>query len=165
MKNVYERVNNNLNESKRDVSFSPNLLNELDDEERMTVEEKIVYLCLNGDSTSFQFIPHLKTINIEENFTEEKINKLNPYKKALIYKELYNRYKNNIYIKNIINLSSEDIKVYSLLTIMFINNELPIEYRDELKNIADNSSNEMYRNMFDKRIGRLDLNYKSVRIH
>lgn len=150
MKNAYDKILESFTKTRRDTSFSPSLLDELTEEERKNVEQKIVKLCLMGDKVSYQYIDKLKYYNPIEIFTKESMKELNQYDKACIFKILYDKTMDNKYLDYIKEISKNDINAYSMLSIMYyIGEKNDEEFYNELEDISKTSNS--YRELFNIR--------------
>ena len=152
MSNILEKINNSFNDPRRDTSFDPDLLDELEGEERKKVEDKIVKLCLYGDRVSYQYIPYLDTCDPKEVFTDESLEELKPFDRALIYKSAYLGSLDEYYLDKIIDLSKNDINSYSMFTLMCHDNLLNDDFKAIAKEIADSKDDENYKKMYENRV-------------
>jgi hypothetical protein len=152
MSDFIEKINSSFNDPRRDTSFDPNLLDELEESERKEVEDKIVRLCLYGDRVSYQYIPYLDIYDPKEVFTDESLKELKPFDRALIYKSAYLGSLDEYYLDKIVSLAKDDINSYSMFTLMCKNNLLNDDYKDIAKEIADSKEDETYKKMYENRI-------------
>ena len=143
---AYSTIVEELNKYRRDILFSPSLLDELNEEERKQIEEKIIKLCLKGDKACFKYIEHLKYFNPTEAFTIYTMKDLNNFDKATIIKTLYEMTNDQKYIYLLMELSKYDINVYSLLTLMYV--------------LSDNKDQELY--AFLEQISNTSEEYKKM---
>jgi hypothetical protein len=150
MSEIYNRIVNDLNKTRRDTMFSPSLLDSLSEEERKIVEKEIIKYCLLGDSVFFDYLGYLKCYDLQEVFNEESLKNLTTTKRALIYKRLYYITKNNLYIGRLYELSKVDINAYSILTIMYNKNDVD---RSVMYPALERFTtiNDTYRMMFETR--------------
>lgn len=132
MPETYERINKDLHKLRRDVSFDTSLLNSLSDEERKNVEEKIVKLCLSGDKSCFKYIDHLKFYDPKEVFTDDNMIRLEPSKKSLILRKMYELTENDEYLNKMIDIASQDMETYTSLLIMYDDKILDAKRQDYL---------------------------------
>jgi len=159
--NAYEYIKKELNQTKTDLMFKPELLDELTDKERLEIELEILSLINKGNRTSFKYIPFLKKVDIHNNINKLTIKQLNPYYQAEIYKYLYLNKPNTQYIIDIINLAMDNIQVYSLLIFMYDELEngtrIKAEVFDAIVDIKDKNQG-VFLEMYNKRMGdRKDL--------
>lgn len=151
---AYTIIEDSFKKKRRDLSFEIELLDQLSTEERQKIEEKIVKLCLNGDSSCFKYISSLKFFNPEDVFTEKSMTKFSSYKKATVLKIMYEKTKNNDYLNQLLALAKRDISVYTMLVFMCDDNQIAEENKSsvikELGFIAKNSSEPSYDNIYEK---------------
>ena len=152
MSNILEKINDSFNDPRRDTSFDPNLLDELEEKDRKDVESKIIQLCLYGDRVSYQYIPYLDMYDPKDVFNDETLEVLKPFDRALIYKSAYLGSLDEYYLDKIIDLSKEDVNSYSMFTLMCMDNLLNDDYKEIAKEIADSKEDETYKKMYENRI-------------
>ena len=150
MSDAYKIINESFKLVRRDVLFSPSLLDQLTYEERNEVEEKIVKYCFLGDKASFKYIPYLKTKNLKEVFSESAMSKVSIDNRVLIYKILFETTGNKVYLTYLYDLAKIDLNAYSLLTLSYMNSKE--EYKDLYYSLERLSYiSEQHKNMFDVR--------------
>lgn len=160
MSNAYEKINNFLSSKVRDLSFPSSLLDELSEEERKDVESRIIKHCLLGDDSCFQYIDKLQFYDPIQIFVEENMSRLQPFSKTVIFKKLFELTQDSSYLSKMVNISKSDINSYSMLTLMFQDDNFANDDKNKnilssLKEIAE-QSDETYKNIYNSRIGNND---------
>ncbi len=162
MSNAYITIDNWFNKRIKDVMFSPKLLDELDDEERKKVEEKLIDCIFQGVKISYQYIKYLKTFNIDDVFTDEKMKELDERNRIIIYNELYKVTKDNKYLNILLDLAKTNYNAYSFLTFIYMSYEGDkVSLYQELEKLSNVS--DVHKQMFQKRC-TVDLDYTEHRI-
>lgn len=150
---LYEKMIKSFDNVRGDYHFSPELLNQLSEPERRDIEKRIIIRCLNGDTSFFSHIMYLKYYNPTRIFSLKFINSLDSFDRIRIVKYLYNMSKNPVYIEYLLNLSLYDVDAYSMLTLMYEDNEINPEYYDRLLDICNSittDNREKYIKMFQR---------------
>lgn len=148
---------------KKDLKASLPKIDSLNISERKMVEEEIVKYIKKGVKTSYQYIPYLKTINIEEELSNS-LDTFTLIDKAIIYKNLYIATKKEVYLDNIALISLEDKTSFENL-IELLNKEL--NYENKIKilkrilSIIKYTKNKDYIKLFEK---RFNYNLKNINI-
>lgn len=135
----YEELLKTFYASRRDYSFPSSALDSLNDEQRKNIEALIVKSCLNGDTSCFNHISKLKFYDPKKIFTVEAIGDIDLSARLRLIDEMYEMTKDNKYIDYLVNLSSYDIRAFSMLTLMYMNNRIPKEYYANIVNICKNA--------------------------
>ena len=150
MSATYDKIIKCLNKSRRDDLFPPSDLNELDNEERKNVEERIIKLCLLGDKACFQYIDYLVMFKPQDVFNDDSLKNISSTKRAFIYKRLYYLTKDYSYIVELYELAKKDINAYSILTLMYYNGDFD---KDNMypSLLRLSTISEDYKMMFEKR--------------
>lgn len=147
---VYEKIDRDLKKRKKDVMFSPSMLNDLDETERKDVEKRIVLLCLYGETACFKYLSFLKYYSPKEIFNEENLSKLPINKQVSILKVLFVNTNDNEYLNRLLKLSSIYLEAYSELVLMYhdgkYNNNIKESMFDILKKLS--FKNPKYYNIF-----------------
>ena len=162
----YNRILEELNKKKRDIQFSCNELDKLSRFERKNIEDKLVELIKNGVSTSYKYIPYLKTVDFETVFPFNNLPKL-PISDVLdINKYLYLTTRDSGYLNNIIISSLNNSNAFSLL--LYLYNDEKLNNKNDLLNIILSvikfTRNNEYLNMFNTRCANKinDKNLKDI---
>ncbi len=155
MSTHYQEILDSMNQKRPDLLFPLEWLDELDETERREVEKRIIKYCLLGVNVYFPYIPSLKCYPAEEIFTEDTMVSLEPFQKATIYKDLYKKTKNSIYLEKLLELAKMNFSVYSMLSFIYQENKTD-EFYQKLREIMENSQDEKYRVVFQKRIQEVE---------
>ena len=138
----YEDLLKTFYASRRDYSFPSSALDSLNDEQRKNIEALIVKSCLNGDTSCFDHIIKLKFYDPKKIFTIETMSNIELSSRLRLIDIMYEVTKDNKYVDYLVNLSYVDIRAFSMLTLMFMNNVIPKEYYANIINICK-SANEI----------------------
>ena len=108
----YEFIKKQLESGRQELSFNASSLSDLSLEKRKEIEEKILNLCLMQNKTAFEYIPYIKTIDVEKYFDEIDYFSIN--NKNLVYLFLYFKTKNYTYL-NKIDYKEIDIDMFTIM--------------------------------------------------
>ena len=109
----YNELLKELNAKRRDLQFSPKVLDSLNDYERKIIEKELVGLIKRGVRTSYKYIPYIKNLDIikELSYIENL-----PFEDRIeIYRYLYLKTKNKDYLDNIILSALTNSKAFGIL--------------------------------------------------
>ena len=155
---TYDEMLKVFNYNRRDFSFPSSALDNLNDQERKTIETLIVKSVLNGESFCLKHIDHLKFYNPVEIFSNEIIDKFDSNKKVNILRILYKMTKDDKYIDLLVKISMRDSGAYSMLTIMYEDNEINPKYLNTLIKLCKfNIDNNSYIKMLGRIIPKEKL--------
>jgi len=115
MNETYDYLKMELTKQKKDLMFSPELLDQLNDDERREIENLILEECRKGNITSFSYIPYLKNKNYISEIPRKIIKKFPDLQKAQICRYLYDASKLYMYVDMLLEIAQSNPQVYSIL--------------------------------------------------
>lgn len=167
MTEEYKKIINELNKPRRELDFSPNMLENLSEDERKDIEYRLLSLSIEGVQTSYQYIPYIKEYDPQTFFTDQNLSKLDKMNQAMINRELYKRNKDMQYIDKICELSKDSPSVYSMLIDMYINEQSQGNEANkilkpilEIKKLKEREKDNLYKTVFTTKLG--EVNYDLV---
>ena len=117
---LYNLLLKELDSFKVDLQFEPQLLNELDFNQRRVVEFKIYKLCLNGVISAYKYLPCLKYVNITDLFTKTNLNRYSDESKYSLCKYGYLTLKKDDILEYIYEASKHDDRAYAELVDLYL---------------------------------------------
>ena len=162
MSNAYEIINNSLNDKKRNFSFPPSLLDQLTTDERKEIEKIIIKHCLIGDNSCFQYIDKIQCYDPTQIFVEENMSRLSLFNKTAIFKKLFDITNDKTFVDKMLEISKNDINSYSMLTLMYEDDQENKDIKQALKAIAENAD-DTYKLLYNNRIESVDSKPKMGR--
>ena len=122
-----------LNCHRRDLQFDPVLLDKLDNNYRKIIESKLYELCLLGVVSAFKYIPFINTIDIDELFSTENLDRYNDIVKYDLCKYGYLTKGNNNLLNILYKYALSDINAYKVLIDLYLacNKEEIFEFLNE----------------------------------
>ena len=150
MSTAYDKIDKDLKKSRKDVMFPSSLLDELNEDERKDVENRVVSLCLYGESACFKYLGSLKYVNTKDLFTIENLTKLPVSKQSCILKILLSRTNDIEYLNRLLKLATICLEAYSELVFMYLNGEYSDSIKDRMFEILKQFStkNPNYYHLF-----------------
>ena len=129
MSETYNKIIKDFSQKRKDLTFSPENLDNLTEQERQIIEMYIIKLCQLGNTSSYQYIPYLKTVNLREMFNNRVLKELPEYDRAIIYRKLYEKTKEKIYLNMIEVLAKNNAEIYGIL--IYIYNKMDENSKDK----------------------------------
>ena len=120
---AYDKIDKDLKKSRKDVMFPSSLLDELDENERKDVENRVVSLCLDGETACVKYLGYLKYVVSKDIFTLENLSKLPVEKQCSILKFLFSNTNDVEYLNRLLKIATIYIEAYSELVFMYLNGE------------------------------------------
>lgn len=116
MNDIYNYIEKEMHKRHRDLTFSPKLLDELDNAERIKIEQELLELVNYGVLSSFQYIPYFETFSVENSVKISGL--LSPFEKLNLAYYMYVATKNKKYF-NIMLRDCDDFQSYSYLLYLY----------------------------------------------
>lgn len=114
MSEIYKKIMDSFNQRKREIDFSPQLLDDLSVNERTKIESMLLMYCQNGADDVLKYLPFVKTINVRSYLNDDILNKMDNIFRNKIYCYFYIMYKNLDYL-NKVNTNFIDVSCAKLL--------------------------------------------------
>ncbi len=140
----YNELLKELNAKRRDLQFSPKVLDSLSDNERKIIENELIILIKRGVRTSYKYIPYIKSLDIKKELSS--IENLPFEDKLDIYRYFYVKTKDKIYLDNIILSALTNNETFCLLLEMLDTNK---ELLDIVLSVIKYTNNYEYQEMFN----------------
>ena len=119
MSEAYEIIKKDFTQTKKDLLFQPELLTQLEDNEKREIESLIINEAKLGNISSFKYLPYLDYRLISEELTKEAINKFPNSVKAEICSYLYPITKLYTYVDTLTSIAYHDPEVFHTLIKMY----------------------------------------------
>lgn len=148
----YEIINHYLNDKKQDSTFSPELLDNLNYEEKIAIECRMAMYCRNGCQQYFKYIPYFSAVKIEETMTPEVLALLSPDDKMEAIKNLFLKTRSSSYLKELTETALESAVAFNNLINLSLDKRLTPEEQEKIKAIVQ----KVYENK------ESDINYKII---
>ena len=154
MEDIYKRINKELDKNRVDLTFSPKKLDLLSEQQRKTVELKILKLCFYGNSTTIKYLPYIKYYDVIK--TLESVVSMYPvYEQANIYIIFMQMTNDYSYIKKVLELAKNDINVFLRLVYLYKDNTFAeynnLLYNDIMEVCKCSKDRESYQDIIEKR--------------
>ena len=115
MNDIYSRMKSELVSRRVDLTFKPEDLDKLTNEQREEIEKLIMDECKEGNSSSFKYLSKFKTINpIRELNMVNKISMMSPVDKASLYSNLLDYHIDLRILDMFYQVAKIDYNAYSL---------------------------------------------------
>ena len=154
MEDIYKRINKELDKTRVDLTFSPKKLDLLNEQQRKTVELKILKLCFYGNSTTIKYLPYIKYYDVIK--TLESVVSMYPvYEQANIYIIFMQMTNDYSYIKKVLELAKRDINVFLQLVYLYKDNTFAeynnLLYNDIMEVCKWSTDRKSYQDIIEKR--------------
>ena len=154
MGDIYKRINKELDKTRVDLTFSPKKLDLLNEQQRKTVELKILKLCFYGNSTTIKYLPYIKYYDVIK--TLESVVSMYPvYEQANIYIIFMQMTNDYSYIKKVLELAKRDINVFLKLVYLYKDNTFAeynnLLYNDIMEVCKWSTDRKSYQDIIEKR--------------
>ena len=154
MEDIYKRINKELDKTRVDLTFSPKKLDLLNEQQRKTVELKILKLCFYGNSTTIKYLPYIKYYDVIK--TLESVVSMYPvYEQANIYIIFMQMTNDYSYIKKVLELAKRDINVFLKLVYLYKDNTFAeynnLLYNDIMEVCKWSTDRKSYQDIIEKR--------------
>ena len=154
MEDIYKRINKELDKTRVDLTFSPKKLDLLNEQQRKTVELKILKLCFYGNSTTIKYLPYIKYYDVIK--TLESVVSMYPvYEQVNIYIIFMQMTNDYSYIKKVLELAKRDINVFLQLVYLYKDNTFAeynnLLYNDIMEVCKWSTDRKSYQDIIEKR--------------
>ncbi len=133
MTDTYKQLDKILKSNRPEFHFHPQILEELTEEERKDIEERLARAYLSGNNEAIQYFPHFQYFNGGEILKKANIQNFSAPALAQYYSTLYLCTKEARYLKILLSSAENDIDSFRALIDLY-----NVLRSDEIKRCLDN---------------------------